>query len=185
LTIHFMIADGAGIHAAGVSFRTNCMHRIKKTAQKRSPVELLIFATVLLCGGCSRSTAPIDRSSADNVPAGPVTVVIDFGDSTVRREIESVPEGTTVAQVMTEITDPPVKLIGSGAMTFVDSIGDLGTTGGKGWTFRVDGKWADRGIGAYQLTPPALIEWSHRGSVSAAESAAEGTSQDALPDAAD
>lgn len=112
------------------------------------------------CAGCSGSTAPIDRSASD-VERGTVTVVIEMGEQTIRREVEAVPAGTTLAQVMAEISDPPVKITGSGAMTFIESIGELGTTAGKGWLFEVDGQRADRGAGVYELTPPAEVRWWH------------------------
>lgn len=121
----------------------------------------LVLITALWVSGCSSSTAPIDRSGASDVPSGTVTVVIDFGDNTIEREIEAVPAGTTVAQVMAEITDPPVEMTGSGAMTFVKAIGELGVAGGKGWTFSVDGQRANQGVGSYVLNPPARVEWRH------------------------
>lgn len=133
----------------------------RKPAASRRAGLLFGLASPLLIVGCSGSTPPIDRSAATDIPSGTVTVVIPVGDQTVRHEIESVPEGTTVAQVMAEISDPPVTLNGSGAMTFVESIGELDTSGGQGWSYRVDGEWADRGVGAYRLSPPASIEWSH------------------------
>lgn len=125
------------------------------------PILPLVLTVSLWVTGCSNSTAPIDRSGASDVPTGTVTVVIDFGDKTVEREIEAVPAGTTVAQVMAEITDPPVEMTGSGAMTFVKSIGELGLAGGKGWTFSVDGQRSNQGVGSYVLSPPARVEWTH------------------------
>lgn len=121
---------------------------------------LIAWVLPLWCAGCSGSTAPIDRSASD-VERGTVTVVIEMGEQTIRREVEAVPAGTTLAQVMAEISDPPVKITGSGAMTFIESIGELGTTAGKGWLFEVDGQRADRGAGVYELTPPAEVRWWH------------------------
>jgi hypothetical protein len=31
-----------------------------------------------------------------------------------------------------------------------------------GWTFKVDGKLANQGIGSTTLTPPTTITWSYR-----------------------
>ncbi len=121
----------------------------------------LVISVSLWITGCSNSTAPIDRSAGTDVATGTVTVVIDLGDSVVEREIEAVPQGTTVAQVMAEITDPPVVMTGSGSMTFVKSIGELGISGGKGWTFSVDGRRSNQGVGSYVLSPPARVEWTH------------------------
>lgn len=144
----------------------------------------LALTVSLWVTGCSSSTAPIDRSSATDVPRGTVTVVIHFDDQTVERAIEDVPAGTTVAQVMNEITDPPVVMTGSGSLTFVKSIGELGIAGGKGWTFSVDGQRANQGVGSYRLTPPARVEWTHS-SQPVPASTAEPTPDDAEPSAED
>lgn len=124
-------------------------------------IEPLVLTVALWVSGCSSSTAPIDRGGATDVPTGTVTVVIHLGDQTVERKVEDVPAGTTVAQVMAELTDPAVEMTGSGAMTFVKSIGELGISGGKGWTFSVDGERANQGVGSYVLNPPARVEWTH------------------------
>ena len=134
---------------------------IKQNIKPRVRILPLVLTVSLWVTGCSSSTAPIDRSGATDVPSGTVTVVIDMGDQTIEREIEAVPAGTTVAQVMAEITDPPVEMTGSGSMTFVNSIGELGIAGGKGWTFSVDGQRANQGVGSYVLSPPARVEWTH------------------------
>lgn len=120
---------------------------------------LLALALAICVSGCSRSTAP--RPEAVAAEPGTVTVVIEIGGQEILREVEQVQPGTTIADVMSRIEEPAIKIIGSGSMAFVDSIGELGTTAGLGWTFRVNGEWADRGVGAYALEPPAEIRWSH------------------------
>jgi len=121
-------------------------------------------ATVLSVGflvaiGCSRPAAPIRDSQA--AQTGTVTVVFSLPSGEVRREIDGVAAGTTIVDVLSKIDDPKIEVTGSGDMAFVNLVGDLGTTEGEGWTFKVDGKWADRGIGAYELSPPATIHCSH------------------------
>jgi hypothetical protein len=120
---------------------------------------LMLCGELLVAGGCSRPQSPVA-----NVPesqAGAITVVFILPDGEVRREMEAVAPGTSIADVMAKIDDPKIEMTGTGATAFVKSIGNLGTTDGKGWTFSVDGQWADRGIGAYALTPPATIRWKH------------------------
>lgn len=134
------------------------------TTRVGAGLAMLICTGLLIAVGCSRQTAPVAEVPAAEVPAsqaGTITVVFNLPEGKVRREIESVAAGTSIAELMAKIDDPKIEMTGSGAMTFVKSIGDLGTTEGKGWTFSVDGQWADRGIGAYELTPPATIQWKH------------------------
>jgi hypothetical protein len=109
--------------------------------------------------GCSQPPAPVVDAPVSQ--PGTVTVVFAMPDGEVRRELETVAAGTTIADVLAKIDDPKIEITGTGEMAFVKSIGELGTTEGEGWTFKVDGKWADRGIGAYELSPPATIQWSH------------------------
>lgn len=134
------------------------------TAIERAWPLVVLCAGLWITGGCSRQATPVaDAPVADSpgTQVGTVTVVFNLPDGEVRREVESVASGTSIAEVMAKIEEPKIELTGSGDTAFVKSIGDLGTTDGKGWTFTVDGNFADRGIGAYELTPPATIQWKH------------------------
>jgi len=119
-------------------------------------VAALVLGVVLQSAGCSRTAEPIAEPTV-----GTVTIIIQMPDGEVRQEFDSVMSGTTIADLMAKIESPKVTMIGSGDTAFVKSIGDLGTDAGKGWTFRVDGQWADSGVGAYRLDPPATVQWSH------------------------
>jgi len=110
-------------------------------------------------GGCSSTATPPTATEA--IKPGPVTVVIELGSEQKSHQFDEVQPGTTIAELMAQIEDPLVRLTGSGSMAFVESIGELGTDRGLGWTFRVNGEWADRGIGAFPLEPPAEIRWTH------------------------
>lgn len=132
--------------------------------RRRSPlVGMWLCGWLAWAGGCSTTVTPPSTTEP-----GPVTVVIELGDESKSQRFDEVQPGTTIAELMAQIEDPSVRLSGSGAMAFVESIGELGTDRGLGWTFRVNGEWADRGIGAYPLEPPAEIRWTHGAFESAA-----------------
>ena len=142
------------------SLRTQAAIPIADSWRPLRPLPLLLALALAVClSGCSRPTAPQPEVAA--AEPGTVTVVIEIGGQEVRREVEQVQPGTTIAEVMSRIEEPAIEIIGSGSTAFVDSIGELGTTAGLGWTFRVNGEWADRGVGDYALEPPAEIRWSH------------------------
>lgn len=137
---------------------------ITKVRAWSAVVVLCVGFSCLIASGCSRPGTPVEEATvAELAPSqvGTITVVFKLPEGELRREIESVASGTSIAEVMAKIEDPKIEMTGSGAMTFVKSIGELGTTDGEGWSFRVDGNWADRGIGAYKLTPPATVQWTH------------------------
>ena len=117
-----------------------------------------IFLAIAGCSGSAVEVAP-PKSDAS---AGTVTVVIATEDGgEIRKEMPGIASGTTIAQIMRSIDDPEIKMRGSGSTSFVESIGGIGTAEGKGWTFRVNGEWADRGVGDYTLEPPAEVRWTH------------------------
>jgi hypothetical protein len=126
------------------------------TRSEFSAVAALFLGVLLFSAGCSRTAEPIAEPTV-----GTVTIVIQMPDGEVRQEFESVASGTTIAELMAKIESPKVTMIGSGDTAFVKSIGDFGTDAGKGWTFRVDDQWADSGVGAYRLDPPATVQWTH------------------------
>ncbi|MFM2001881.1 MAG: hypothetical protein RI963_1307 [Planctomycetota bacterium] len=128
---------------------------------ERSGILGTIFLAIACIVGCSGSAVEVAPPKSD-APAGTVTVVIATEDGgEIRKEIAGVASGTTIAQIMRSIDDPEIKTRGSGSTTFVESIGGIGTAEGKGWTFRVNGEWADRGVGDYTLEPPAEVRWTH------------------------
>lgn len=61
---------------------------------------------------------------------------------------------------MRSIDQVPISIRGSGQTAFVDAIGGQSTSPGKGWTFQVNGEFANQGVGSTTVTPPATIRWS-------------------------
>jgi hypothetical protein len=128
---------------------------------ERSRMLGAIFSAIACFAGCSGTAVEVAPAKSA-APAGTVTVVIATEDGgEIRKEIAGVASGTTIAQIMRSIEDPEIKMRGSGSTTFVESIGGIGTAEGKGWTFRVNDEWADRGVGDYTLEPPAEVRWTH------------------------
>ena len=111
---------------------------------------------LLLLSSCNQQTTdPV----ADPQTVGTVTIEFDQTTDLETAKIENVAAGTTLEQVMRDMKD--VKIQGSGTSAFVAAIGKAKTTGGKGWTFKVDGEWANQGVGGTKLTPPTTITWSY------------------------
>jgi hypothetical protein len=135
-----------------------CRRRIARS--KFFALAVALLGVLLILAGCFRTAAPIAQPTAEPT-VGTVTIVIQLPDGEVRQDFDSVESGTTIADLMSKIESPEVTMIGSGDTAFVKSIGQLGTDAGKGWTFKVDGQWADSGVGAYRLDPPATVQWSH------------------------
>lgn len=115
---------------------------------------LLLLAGVI---GCQSSPPPPVADAA----VGVVTIQITNGDGAPQSiEIADVADGATLESVMRSIEDIPIELSGSGSTAFVSSIGDVKTDASQGWTFKVDGEFANQGIGLTVLHPPTTIQWS-------------------------
>ena len=97
-----------------------------------------------------------------------ISVIIDYGDGAElhlpalkwRRDL-------TVLGALQATSKHPhgveFRSRGSGAYTLVTQIGDLKNEGaedrGRNWIYRVNGKKADVGVGAYELRPADTILW--------------------------
>ena len=116
---------------------------------------------VLLALGCSSEPPKVsDPAPPLDSPQGPVTVEIVHRESIRTLLLEAVPAGTTVETVMRSIEEVPVAIRGSGTTAFIDSIDGVKTGSGTGWTYRINGEFVDRGIGATELVPPATVRWT-------------------------
>ena len=123
-------------------------------------LENLLFLLVIgLVLGCH--SAPSPPVVASGTESGTVTVEITHGDIRQSFQVENVAAGTSVESLMRSITQVPVTIHGSGTTAFVDSIGDQATGGSEGWIYKIDGKFANEGIGTTTLTPPTTLSWSY------------------------
>ncbi len=123
----------------------------------------LRFAFVLAClfvAGCQKTLLPPAPLPA--TATGTVTIEIESGDHTQTFQVPDVAAGTTLESLMRSIDQVPITIHGSGLTAFVDGIGGESTSSSKGWTFKVDGEFANQGIGSTTLTPPTTITWSYR-----------------------
>ena len=116
---------------------------------------LPLLALLLIGPGCNRSAPGIDSA----VTRGIVTIEIVGQTETQEIVIDDVAKGTTLEQVMRTITAIPIAVQGSGTTAFVDQIGDQATDNSGGWTFTVDGEFANQGIGNTFLSPPTKVTW--------------------------
>lgn len=112
----------------------------------------------LVCTGCQSSPPPPSVDAA----VGTVTIRVQAVDNPVQTfEIADVSDGATLESVMKRFDQIPVELSGSGMTAFVQSIGDVETDATQGWTFKVDGEFANQGIGKTILHPPTTVDWSY------------------------
>ena len=144
---------------------------------KRSPMILLCLLL-----GCSESGTRVSRDatlssgqgvetnspSADRpqseipVPAeGQVVIVVETSTGRSIQTIGEIAAGTTLEAVMRQATELNIVLTGTGTTAFVHQIGEVQTGLREGWTYEVDGEFANVGIGQYQLTPPSIVRWSY------------------------
>ena len=132
-----------------------------------------LFAVLLIMvSGCDRSqpvggsdspqsTVNAEQSDAEAVNVGTVTIEIDSDDEPLVVKIDGVRQGETLESVMRRIDQVPITINGSGPTAFVNQIGDRATGLSEGWTYRVDGEFAMKGIGQLELNPPTTIRWSY------------------------
>lgn len=107
--------------------------------------------------GCDR-TPPAPSVDAAK---GTVTVVIQTSKAVPKTVlVKEFADGTSLEAVMRSIDQIPVEISGSGQTAFVQSMGDVATDATQGWTFKVDGEFANQGMGVTVLHPPTTVTWS-------------------------
>lgn len=148
------------------------LHRTMKTARQSEcghwqfamitpAVYGFLAVAMALVLGCQKAPAPPAAGAAPPANTGTVTIEIE-GSPGKSMEVEGVAQGTTLETVMQSLDQIPVTITGSGTTAFVDAIGDKATSGSEGWTFKVDGEFANAGIGSTVLSPPTTVTWSYR-----------------------
>ncbi len=116
------------------------------------------FAIVILIVGCTRST-PVADQPAQAKAGGTVTIEIVTEAGSESIELPNIASGTTLEAVMRSVKELPITIRGSGTTAFVERIGNQSTGSSDGWTFKVDGEFANQGIGSTKLTPPTTVRW--------------------------
>jgi hypothetical protein len=101
-----------------------------------------------------------NKHVAADEKTGTVTVIIRYPNGSVDSSDIGIDADDTVADTLRRLKGIPVVIQGSGSMTFVAGIGEFETAGGEGWSYRVNGQWADRSAGVYQVSPGDQIEWT-------------------------
>ena len=127
------------------------------------PVPVLLVCLCFLIAGCRQATevAPVVEATVDGeVFTGTVTIEIENGESVQTHEINEVAEGSTLESALRSAGGIPIEITGSGMSAFVHSIDGQATSGGEGWTYTVDGDFANEGIGTLTLSPPTTVRWS-------------------------
>ncbi len=121
----------------------------------------LFVSAVALClfSSCSRAPTVAPEQPSAATPTGTVTLEFVIDENTKVLTIDDVHEGATLESVLLGVTDPVVSVRGSGTTAFVDKIGDVATSANEGWTFSVDGEWANEGVGSIKLQPPTTVRW--------------------------
>ena len=112
--------------------------------------------------GCQRESPATSQSPVSTQDNGRVAVQFQFSDTRqVTRLVEDVPAGSTVLSVMQKIEDPTIEISGSGAMALITKIGDAENGGETGWTYSINGEWAERGIGDTTVSGGDEIQWRY------------------------
>jgi hypothetical protein len=129
----------------------------------------IVLAAIVLVFGRHTPEPEAQRQqiAAENDSAAPnvqnVQLTINFGDD--RRPIERESrwrEGMTVADLINTEPGTNVAIVGSGASAFLTSLDGVANEGanGRNWTYRVNGKHADRSFAVYELRPGDQVLWT-------------------------
>ena len=122
---------------------------------------LLIFHV-----GCQPAVEPPpaqDPDAGETAESGPVTIRFEWPENepATTQVVEDVSAGTLLETVLRDLPEPEMEITGEGQTALVQSIGGIGISGERGWTFQINGNFATRGIGSTRLTPPTTITWRY------------------------
>jgi len=116
----------------------------------------------------AKAGGPAEKT-ASQAAVAVVELVIDYGDGVEKRFTQlGHRSGLTVLELLQLATRHPrgvrVEHRGKDDTAFVTQIDDLRNEGrGRNWTYRVNGKRADRGAGVYPLTAGDKVVWTFGG----------------------
>jgi hypothetical protein len=129
----------------------------------------IVLAAILfmLRRGAPEPAPQPERTPRENIAAAPnaqsVRLTIYFGDERAPVDVESRwHESMTVADVLNSARRISVTSAGSGAGAFLTSLNGVANQGinGRNWTYRVNGKHADRSFAVYELRPGDQVLWT-------------------------
>ncbi len=92
-------------------------------------------------------------------PAGEDGAATTDSETAYYRNTFAVSDDTTLEAVMRKIKDPVVVITGSGETAFVKSIDGVTPSSSRGWTFTIDDKFSNVGIGSVKLSPAQTVRW--------------------------
>ncbi len=154
-------------------------HRNNTSRSTRAAGPVAVIAgcvLVVLASGCRQEAPPQpttpESSATDTASAKTGTVTLEIfqpnndgskdGAQAAQAEFTEtfdVADGTTVEEVMRKIEQPEIVITGSGVTAFVQSIDGVATDASRGWTYTIDDKFANEGIGSIKLAPSQKIQW--------------------------
>lgn len=122
---------------------------------------LSLLCLCLFVGCSNQYVAPVavPPPTRGTEPTGTVIVEVVLADQTRKVKVRDVASLATVESIMQSVEGIPVEITGSGTNAFLHSIDGKATSGGKGWTYKVNGKFINEGIGSFEVIPPATIRW--------------------------
>ncbi len=145
----------------------------QQIAGQYSVARLLVVLSILGITGCSPKN--VTELPPKNSPAAveqqpvvvkPVTLSFKMDDSlTVTASFAKLDAEETVETLMRKFVSsgisPKIELSGTGTTAFLQSIGGQDTSAGKGWTYKINGQRAVRGIGQTPVTTGDEITWEY------------------------
>ena len=117
-----------------------------------------VLIAVVTVAGCerSRTQSGLPAAAVDGV----ASLDFEINDKRITEEVGIV-DGETLETTMRSLNKVDVEMSGSGTTAYVNSINGVESTGSEGWTFEIDGEWADKGVGSTKLHPPTTINWKY------------------------
>ncbi len=128
----------------------------------RTPRIFFVALTLAAIFGCEKNPVAVEKPGGPEKPVvtATVTIEVESGESTLTHKVDHVAFGTTLESLLRSSTELPFEITGSGRSAFVNAIDGKTTSGGEGWTYKIDGEFVHAGIGVTKLNPPTTVTWS-------------------------